>query len=89
VMVRAETREKAEDLLSKYRMWFPEEKITLVHSKVSGKKQIIESIKNHEFDIVICVDMLKEGFDYPNFKIAAVHGMHKSISVLLQFIGRF
>ena len=33
--------------------------------------------------------MLKEGFDYPNFKIAAVHGMHKSISVLLQFIGRF
>lgn len=89
VMVRAETKEKAEDLLANYRTWFPKEKITLVHSKISGKKQIIESIKNHEFDIVICVDMLKEGFDYPNFKIAAVHGMHKSISVLLQFIGRF
>lgn len=33
--------------------------------------------------------MLKEGFDYPDFKIAAVHGVHKSLSVLLQFIGRF
>jgi len=25
----------------------------------------------------------------PDFKIAAVHGVHKSLSVLLQFIGRF
>jgi hypothetical protein len=33
--------------------------------------------------------MLKEGFDYPDFKIAAVHGVHKSLAVLLQFIGRF
>jgi hypothetical protein len=33
--------------------------------------------------------MFKEGFDYPDFKIAAVHGVHKSLAVLLQFIGRF
>lgn len=89
VMVRAETKEKAESLFSSYRQWFPKEKITIIHSQTPRKKQLIEAIKNHEFDIVICVDMLKEGFDYPNFKIAAVHGMHKSISVLLQFIGRF
>src|SRR5690606_10095247 len=38
---------------------------------------------------VICVDMLKEGFDFPDFKIAAVHKLHKSLGVLLQFIGRF
>lgn len=89
VMARAETKEKAESLFINYCQWFPKEKITLIHSQTPRKKQLIEAIKNHEFDIVICVDMLKEGFDYPNFKIAAVHGMHKSISVLLQFIGRF
>lgn len=89
VMARAETKDKAENLFIQYSKWFPEEKITLIHSQTPKKKQLIDAIKNHEFNIVICVDMLKEGFDYPNFKIAAVHGMHKSISVLLQFIGRF
>jgi len=37
----------------------------------------------------VCVDMLKEGFDFPEFKIAAVHDLHKSLAVAMQFIGRF
>jgi len=89
MMVRTDDRKHAEDLLVKYQEWFPDEKIVLVHSNINGKKQIIEDIKKDKYDIVIAVDMLKEGFDYPNFKIAAVHGMHKSLAVLLQFIGRF
>lgn len=89
IMVRAETRAHAEILYENYRDWFPNEKIALVHSEVKARKFLIEQIKRDNYDIVICVDMLKEGFDYPNFKIAAVHGVHKSISVLLQFIGRF
>lgn len=39
--------------------------------------------------IVVCVDMLGEGFDLPNLKIAALHDTHKSLAVTLQFIGRF
>lgn len=89
MMVRAETASIAEQLFENYKKWFPNERIALVHAQVKGKKKIVERIKNHEFDIVVCVDMLKEGFDYPNFKIAAVHGIHKSLAVLLQFIGRF
>jgi len=42
-----------------------------------------------ESKIVVCVDMLGEGFDFPQLKIAAVHDTHKSIAVLLQFTGRF
>src|SRR5207248_9222069 len=34
-------------------------------------------------------DMLGEGFDLPQLKIAAVHDSHKSLAVLLQFTGRF
>lgn len=39
--------------------------------------------------IVVCVDMLGEGFDLPNLKVAALHDTHKSLAVTLQFIGRF
>jgi hypothetical protein len=38
--------------------------------------------------IVVCVDMLGEGVDLPNLKIAALHDTHKSLAVTLQFIGR-
>lgn len=89
MMVRAEDKNHAEQLYLKYQEWFPDERIVLVHSGTKGKKVIIENIKSGEYDIIICVDMFKEGFDYPDFKIAAVHGNHKSLAVLLQFIGRF
>lgn len=89
MMVRAEVRSHAEELFSKYREWFPNERIVLIHSGTKERKLVVEKIKKGEYDIVVCVDMLKEGFDYPDFKIAAVHGVHKSLAVLLQFIGRF
>lgn len=89
MMVRTEKSEHAEELFKNYKEWFPDEKIVLVHSETKGRKQIVEDIKNEKYDIVICVDMLKEGFDFPDFKIAAVHKLHKSLAVLLQFIGRF
>jgi len=89
IMVRAATTKHAEELYSKYSEWFPDERIVLVHNGKKGRKTIVENIRNGDYDIVVCVDMLKEGFDYPEFKIAAVHGVHKSLSVLLQFIGRF
>ncbi len=39
--------------------------------------------------IVVCVDMLGEGFDLPALKVAAIHDPHKSLGVTLQFVGRF
>ncbi|MFZ6772348.1 DEAD/DEAH box helicase [Undibacterium sp. SXout7W] len=89
MMVRAEVRAHAIELFTKYKEWFPTERIVLVHSQTVGRKEIIQNIRSGQYDIVVCVDMLKEGFDYPDFKIAAVHGVHKSLAVLLQFIGRF
>jgi superfamily II DNA or RNA helicase len=89
VMVRTEKRDHADYLLLKYKEWFPKERVVAVHSNTKRKKEVIEQIKNGEYDIIICVDMLKEGFDFPDFKIAAVHKLHKSLGVLLQFIGRF
>lgn len=39
--------------------------------------------------IVVCVDMLGEGFDMPELKIAALHDLRKSLAVTLQVAGRF
>ncbi|MES2206778.1 MAG: DEAD/DEAH box helicase family protein [Pseudomonadota bacterium] len=89
MMVRAETKNHAENLFKDYCDWFPNERIVLVHSKIKDRKNIINDIKKGQYDIIVCVDMLKEGFDYPDLKIAAVHGIQKSLAVLLQFIGRF
>ncbi|MBF6427827.1 DEAD/DEAH box helicase family protein [Nocardia cyriacigeorgica] len=39
--------------------------------------------------IVVCVNMLGEGFDMPRLKVAAIHDPQQSLAVTLQFIGRF
>lgn len=44
---------------------------------------------NRESRIVVCVNMLGEGFDLSALKIAAIHDPQKSLAVTLQFVGRF
>ncbi|WP_133405858.1 DEAD/DEAH box helicase [Parashewanella tropica] len=61
----------------------------LITSKVKNKEAVLESIKNREHRIIVCVGMLGEGFDLPQLKISAIHDIHKSINVMLQFTGRF
>ena len=61
----------------------------LVHSEVETGNQGLEDIKSGRSCIVVCVNMLGEGFDLPELKVAAVHDTHKSLAVLLQFTGRF
>lgn len=90
LMVRTDTKKNAELLENVYR------ENTSVHlkrvdSSMSNTqvKQYIQELKDGSLDGIICVDMLGEGFDFPNLKIAAIHEPHKSLSSTLQFIGRF
>lgn len=89
MMVRAGDRPRADALYELYCTKFPEEKIVKIYTGVPGKKEKLEAVKRGEYSVIVCVDMLKEGFDFPEFKIAAVHDLHKSLAVTLQFIGRF
>lgn len=90
MMVRTESRDHAEILNKLY-----SEKTTLKLKKVDSTvtyKTILKTInrlKAGELDGIICVDMLGEGFDFPNLKIAAIHSPKKSLANTLQFIGRF
>lgn len=90
VMVRTESKDHAEQLLDLY-----SKKTALKLKKVDSTlsyrtiKKVIEQLKAKELDGIICVDMLGEGFDFPNLKIAAIHRPKKSLAATLQFIGRF
>lgn len=92
ILVRANTKKRSEELFNNiYLKYFMEYKPVLVNSNLSSKekKDAMESIKEHESKIVVCVDMFGEGIDIPNLKIAAIHDKYKSLPITLQFIGRF
>ena len=90
LMVRTDTKVNAEKLQELYK-----NNTSLKLSKVDSSmrnfkvKHILELLQAGELDGIICVDMLGEGYDFPNLKIAAIHAPHKSLASTLQFIGRF
>lgn len=55
----------------------------------SSRRRQRDRLLSHESRIVVCVNMLGEGFDLPALKIAAIHDPQKSLAVTLQFVGRF
>ncbi|MNB99272.1 type I restriction enzyme EcoKI subunit R [compost metagenome] len=63
----------------------------VIHSQLrpTEKKEALEKVFSRQSRIIICVDMLGEGFDLPQLKIAAMHDIHKSLGITLQFTGRF
>lgn len=90
VMVRAESRPKADQLAQVYQKE-TELRLEVIHSGHSPRTvdRIVKRLRSGELDGVICVNMLGEGFDLPNLKIAALHAPHRSLAVTLQFFGRF
>lgn len=90
LMVRTDTKDSAEVLEKLYQdntcLRLQRIDSSMCNTKV---KQCIQELKEGHLDGIICVDMLGEGFDLPNLKIAAIHVPHKSLANTLQFIGRF
>ncbi|MFD1545027.1 DEAD/DEAH box helicase [Nonomuraea guangzhouensis] len=80
-----------DDVLPLYQELAPDLNPVILHSK--GRKKdnrlALEGLHARTSKIVVCVDMLGEGFDLPALKVAAIHDQHKSIGITLQFIGRF
>jgi superfamily II DNA or RNA helicase len=91
MMARAQTTEKADKLLATYQA-YPDLNPVVIHSKDIGKKEQkrrLEMINSRQSRILICVSMFGEGFDLPQLKVAALHNVHKSLAITLQFVGRF
>lgn len=95
LMARTRTKERAADLLAIYSRLAPDLRPVMVYSgpgRTAANREALAQLLDRGADgarIVVCVDMLGEGFDLPNLKVAALHDTHKSLAITLQFIGRF
>lgn len=89
LMARCGTKERAEYVSKIYEEHYSNLNPVVIHSGVRGKNEIKQRIINKEHKIIVCVDMLGEGFDLPELKVAAFHDVRKSLPITLQFAGRF
>ena len=95
LMARTRSKERAATIAGIYQELAPDLNPVIVYSgpgRTIPNREALSRLLDRGTDgsrIVVCVDMLGEGFDLPNLKVAALHDIHKSLAVTLQFIGRF
>jgi superfamily II DNA or RNA helicase len=91
LMARVKRVARAEELIELYQELATDLGPRLIHSKmgVAATKDALTALDVRDCRVVVCVDMLGEGFDLPELKVAAIHDAHKSLGVTLQFVGRF
>ena len=91
VMARADSVVRAKEVFEFYK-GFEEFHPIELHSGIKSHRLFqdnLAKLKCGQSRIVVCVDMLGEGFDLPELKIAAFHDIRKSLAVTLQIAGRF
>lgn len=90
LMARCINTKRADEVFEVYKK-YKEFNPVQIHMNLPARqlrenKQKILSLSTR---IIICVDMLGEGFDLPELKVAAFHDIKKSLPVTLQLAGRF
>ena len=91
IMARVSDKKRAADVVHIYEEIAPDLHPIVIHTglendEIASNTRLLKEGGTH---IVVCVDMFGEGFDEPNFKIAALHDPKRGLAVTLQFIGRF
>lgn len=91
LLARVGSKHRANEVYEIYKKYESEFRIVKIHSGLTNKekKEAQLKIQSLDVDIIICVDMLGEGFDLPNLKIAVFHDIRQSLPITLQFVGRF
>lgn len=88
IMARCMNKERANDVFPFYEK-HSDLRPVVVYTGRPGLSDIMRAIRRREHSVIVCVDMLGEGFDLPELKIAAIHDERQSLPITLQFIGRF
>lgn len=89
MMARCSSIDRASAVHALYKGMANDLNPVLVHSELTETDRRLNELRSGKSRIAVCVNMLGEGFDLPELKIAAMHDLHKSLAVLLQFTGRF
>lgn len=89
LMARCESKPRALAVYEIYQELCPALNPVVIYSGCQQYKENYKKIIDKEAKVIVCVNMLGEGFDLPELKIAAFHDIRKSLPVTLQFAGRF
>jgi hypothetical protein len=91
LMARVSNTKRANEIFNYYKKYqeFNPVQIHTGIKSVKEREKIRKKILSKEAKIVVCVDMLGEGFDLPELKIAVFHDIRKSLPITLQIVGRF
>lgn len=91
LMARVGSIERAKQIIPLYEALASELKPVIVNSQMAKGHQAaaLKALRERDSRVIVCVNMLGEGFDLPALKVAAVHDPQKSLGVTLQFVGRF
>ena len=89
ILIKTDKRENTKDLKEIYdSVGLKTEIVTSDYAYSTNKKKIEKLKQSGDLNGLICVDMLGEGFDLPELKIAVLHVPPKSLLPFVQFIGR-
>jgi len=90
LLARARTKARADEIHALYSRLAPDlaPRVLYDTQSESRRKEILDALRAHTSRIIVCVDMLGEGFDLPALKVGAFHDSHKSLSPMIQLIGR-
>lgn len=88
VMARCKSKARAREVYKIYQQ-YQDYNPVIVYSGMPNAIGTLKAIKEKKHRIIVCVNMLGEGYDLPQLKIAAIHDEKQSLAVTLQFIGRF
>ena len=91
LMARVRSIMRAKEIKELYDALAPDLSPVIINSQMPKgyRTDALKRLYERKSRIIVCVNMLGEGFDLPALKVAAVHDPQKSLAVTLQFIGRF
>ena len=78
LMARCAKKERAEKIFELYKRHVDLNPV-IIYSDCPDYKETYRKIIQKEAKIIVCVDMLGEGFDLPELKVAAFHDIRKSL----------
>ncbi len=92
LMARVDKIEEAKKVFAIYKNYKKYNPVLITSkTKDKEKREILTRLKskNNPHKVIVCVNMLGEGYDLPELKVCALHIMHKNITTSIQFFGRF
>lgn len=90
MLARAANKTRAAEILALYERLAGDLNPRLLVEKLPKKtaQGNLKALRDGTSKIIVCVDMLGEGFDLPTLKVVAFHDPRRSLSPMIQLVGR-